>query len=156
MKILFICTGNICRSPTAHAIARHKAQEKNLDQTFFFDSAGTDAYHVGESPDRRSAEVGQQRGVSFAGIKARQITAQDFEDFDLIFAMTRGHFRQLLGRCEPENSHKIKLFLDYCDVDNKWDDEVIDPYYGNGQGFIEVFDKIETGIDNLLNILQEF
>lgn len=156
MKILFICTGNICRSPTAHAIARHKAQENNVSDKFFFDSAGTDAYHVGGSPDRRTAEVGQKRGVSFAGIKARQITAQDFEDFDLIFAMTRGHFRHLLGCCEPENSHKIKLFLDYCDVDNKWDDEVIDPYYGHGKGFIEVFDKIETGIDNLLEILEEF
>lgn len=148
-KILFVCTGNICRSPAAHAIARHKAKIYNKEARFVFDSAGTDSYHVGQAPDSRSVIVGEKNGVSFSDIYARQITKNDFADFDLILAMDRGHLARMRSRAPAEYHHKIKLFLEFCDVENKWDDEVIDPYYGD-HGFDEVFALLDQGIDNLI------
>lgn len=153
MKILFICTGNICRSPTAHAIARQKAKALKLENKLSFDSAGTDSYHNGELPDSRSMQVGEERGISFSDILSRKITSNDFKDFDLILAMNRSHLNHLLKISNPQYHSKIKLFLDFCEVENCWDDEVIDPYYGGDQGFLSVFDSIELGIDNLLKKL---
>jgi protein-tyrosine phosphatase len=149
-KILFVCTGNICRSPTAHAVARHKAKIHKKEKSFIFDSAGTDSYHAGESPDARSAKVGKERGISFDGIFARQITKQDFADFDLLLCMDRGHVARLRSRAPQEFHHKIKLFLEYCDAPNKWNDEVVDTYYGANKGFEEVFDVIDLAIEKLL------
>ena len=93
MKILFICTGNICRSPTAQAIARHQTKIQKLENKFIFDSAGTNNYHGGEVPDSRSVKVGKERNISFSNIHSRQIVSQDFENFDLIFAMDRDHLK---------------------------------------------------------------
>lgn len=152
-KILFVCTGNICRSPTAHAVARHKA--KIHKKEVIFDSAGTDSYHSGESPDSRSMAVGKERGISFDGIFARQITKQDFANFDLFLCMDRGHLARLRSRLPQEFHHKIKLFLEYCDVPNKWDDEVIDPYYAANKGFEEVFDIIDLAIEKLLQDIDD-
>lgn len=154
MKILFICTGNICRSPTAHAIARHQAKMQNLEDLFFFDSAGTDSYHSGELPDARSVKVGEERGISFKHIKSRQMIFKDFEDFDLILAMTKSHLNTLQRASAKKHHHKIKLFLAFSDVENEWNDEVIDPYYGE-QGFESVFNIIEIGIKNLMKKLQK-
>ena len=147
-KILFVCTGNICRSPLAEAIARHKA--KLLKKDFYFDSAGTDSYHEGEDADSRSIAVGKKYGISFEGIIARQITIKDFSDFDLILCMDRGHVSRLLRRSDPLHHHKIKLFLDYLPVQNKWDDEIIDPYYGAEKGFDEVYEILASALDLLL------
>ena len=149
-KILFVCTGNICRSPTAEAVARHQAKEKNLEDNFIFDSAGIEAFHVGESPDQRSLMVGMQHGVSFADISSRKIRKNDFADFDLILAMDRSHFSRLLAESPQEYRGKVKLFLEFCAVKNSWNDEVIDPYYGNNQGFEEVFNVINLAVKNLL------
>jgi len=153
MKTLFICTGNICRSPTAHAIARHQAKNLNLEDRFIFDSAGTDSYHNGEAPDLRSTKVGEERGISFANIHSRKVKAQDFEEFDLILAMTRTHLKNLLQSSPAKHHHKIKLFLEFCEAENYWNDEVIDPYYGGSKGFVEVFDVIESAMENFFKKL---
>lgn len=153
-KILFICTGNICRSPTAHAIARHKTKIYQQEKIFIFDSAGTDSYHVGQSPDARSVSVGNQNGISFAGIFARQINQNDFINFDFLLCMDRRHVKRLYSRAPEKYHHKIKLFLEFCDVDNKWNDEVIDPYYGGEKGFAEVFNAIDCGVEKLFQNLQ--
>lgn len=148
MKILFVCTGNICRSPTAHAIARHKAKELNLDN-IEIDSAGTSGFHEGEKPDPRSIDVGVARGIDFAGINSRKITKEDFKKFDLIFGMDRGHISILRNICPEEFQGKIHLFLEYADVKNNFDDEVVDPYYGE-EGFTEVFELIEMAVEKTL------
>lgn len=151
MKVIFICTGNICRSPTAHAIAMHQAESLNLGSKFIFDSAGIDGYHSGQMPDFRSVEVGKNRGISFDNISSRKIEEQDFEEFDLIFAMTRSHLEHLLRISPEKHRHKIKLFLEFCEVENEWNNEVVDPYYGGAQGFIKVFDMIELAVENFFN-----
>jgi protein-tyrosine phosphatase len=148
MKILFVCTGNICRSPTAHAIARHKAKILGITD-IQIDSAGTSGFHHGQKPDSRSIAVGGKRGIDFEGIFSRKITRDDFAQFDLIFAMDRSHVSSLRNSCPAEFEHKIQLFLQNLDVKNHFDDEIIDPYYGEN-GFEEVFDLIEEGIDKLL------
>ncbi len=149
-KILFVCTGNICRSPTAHAVARHFAKELKLEDKFYFDSCGLISHHAGESPDARSAMVGAQNNISFSGIFSRKIKQDDFNDFDLIMAMDKGHFRQLMALSEEKNRHKIKLFLEFCAVKNSWNDEVVDPYYLEDKKFDEVFLTIEKAVKNLL------
>lgn len=152
MKILFVCTGNICRSPSAEAIARKKAEERGLDH-LIFDSAGTSGYHEGEPSDKRTVEVGEQNGVSFKGIAARQINDEDFDKFDLILAMDRSHLSHLYNIAPAKHHDKIALFLQFCNVSNFHDDEVIDPYYGAGRGFIEVFELIDRGLDNLFEMV---
>lgn len=149
-KILFVCTGNICRSPTAEAIARHKSKQLGLEKNFIFDSAGTDGYHAGELPNARSVATGEARGISFAGISARKITAEDFAEFDFLMCMDRSHRSKLL-RMAPEKYHnKIQLFLEFCEAENKWNDEVIDPYYKSSGAFDEVFDVIDLAVENML------
>jgi len=145
-KILFICTGNICRSPTAEAIAKHQAKVLGIENNFIFDSAGIESYHAGEASDARSARIGKERGISFDGIFSRKITAQDFEKFDLIMAMDRGHYRNLLKIAPKQHQEKVKLFLQFCESKNPWNDEVIDPYYKGEDAFNMVFDVIESAL----------
>jgi protein-tyrosine phosphatase len=142
-KILFVCTGNICRSPTAEAVFRDKAKKLGLEKKFIFDSAGTDSYHVGEFPDARSTMVGKSRGISFDGIFARKISAKDFDEFDFLMAMDKSHYDKMMRVVSKENQKKIKLFLQFCEVKNLWNDEVIDPYYKSGGAFEDVFDAID-------------
>lgn len=154
MKILFVCTGNICRSPTAEAVARHQAKllsAKNSQlKNFIFDSAGIEGYHVGDAPDSRSLEVAKAHGVSFDGIFARQISSSDFEKFDLLMAMDHGH-KAKLDRLSPAwHRHKIHLFLQFCDVKNSWNDDVIDPYYRDLKAFEEVFNVVDVAVGKML------
>jgi len=149
-SVLFVCMGNICRSPSAEAVFRHKAESQGL--SLKIDSAGTVGAHAKEKPDRRAQKVGSERGYSFDGIKARKVTVRDFEDFDLILAMDNANLEDL-HKIAPEHlQHKTKLFLDFAD--NHEETEVPDPYYGGANGFRFVLDLVEDACDGLLAILK--
>ena len=145
-SILFVCMGNICRSPTAEAVFRHKAVEYGLK--IKIDSAGTLGSHAREKPDHRAQKVGTARGYSFDKIKARQVTVKDFSEFDLILAMDERNITDLHKVAPAELHYKIQLFLDYAD--NFSDNEVPDPYYGGAQGFRYVLDLVEDASEGLL------
>jgi protein-tyrosine phosphatase len=149
-KILFVCTGNICRSPTAEAIARHKIKELNLEQNFYFDSAATHGHHHGEKPDYRSVEVGEIRGISFKNILSRKVSDQDFINFDHILCMTDQHLADLKKTSDQKFHHKIDLLLRFVDLKNPFNNQVIDPYYSSQSSFEMVFDLIENAVDLLI------
>lgn len=144
-RILMVCMGNICRSPTAEAVCRAKIRERRLN--IEVDSAGTIGYHQGEQPDSRSIAAGKKRGLSFDGIRARQVIDADFEHFDLILVADNSNLADLRRRCPPEYQYKLKLMLSFGDCDT---DEVPDPYYGGTQGFELVLDLLEQSMDALL------
>lgn len=148
VKVLFVCTGNICRSPTAHGVFRALVEREGLVGRIAVDSAGTHAYHVGEPPDRRSAAVARRRGFEINDLKARQVVRDDFETFDLILAMDRGHLGLLSGQCPPQRQAALALFLSFAPHLSLLD--VPDPYYGGGDGFERVLDMIEAGSAGLL------
>ncbi|MEC7576342.1 MAG: low molecular weight protein-tyrosine-phosphatase [Pseudomonadota bacterium] len=129
-SVLFVCTGNICRSPSADGILRHLAQAKGLDLKI--DSCGTHGYHIGEPPDHRSIETARAKGVDISALRARKIAPQDFEAFDILFAMDQGHMRILEQHCPPEYRHKLQMFLSD-------ESDVPDPYYGSQKDFEHVF-----------------
>ena len=144
MKVLFVCTGNICRSPTAEAVLRELSLRENLQ--VHVESCGTHDYHVGQPPDARSQEHAKRRGYDLSGQRARQISGDDFGNFDLILAMDRGHLRLLRGLCPAGFRPKLRLFLG--------DRDVPDPYYGGAEGFEEVLDLVEPACAGLLQELR--
>ncbi len=148
IRVLFVCTGNICRSPTAEGVFRHLLAEHGLDGRVAADSAGTHAYHVGEEPDGRSQAAALNRGVDLSDQRARKVRADDFDEFDLILAMDRSHHRQLASMAPEGAAHKIAMFLEFAPKLGISD--VPDPYYGGGAGFDEVLDMIEEGAAALL------
>lgn len=145
MKVLMVCTGNICRSPTAEGVLRQMAREAGLAITV--DSAGTQDYHVGEAPDRRACAHAAKRGYDLNSLRARQVQAEDFERFDLVLAMDRGHLAILLRRCPAQYRHKVQMFMDYAGREGE---EVPDPYYGGAEGFERVLDRVEAACRGLL------
>jgi protein-tyrosine phosphatase len=147
-KVLFVCTGNICRSPTAEGVARAKASALGVDADYEFDSAGLEKYHVGEPPDRRARNRASLRGYDLSALRARRIAREDFREFDLILAMDRGHMKELERMCPPDALGKLKLFLSYSDRSRDLD--VPDPYYGNDEDFDLVLDMCEETVPNLL------
>jgi protein-tyrosine phosphatase len=141
IKVLFVCMGNICRSPTAEGVFRHVIQQQGTADRFMVDSAGTHAYHVGEQPDRRAQQTARARGIDLAFIRARKVTRSDFAEFDYILAMDSDNYQNLLAICPAEYEDKVRLFLDYAT--NSHEQDVPDPYYGGQQGFEHVFDLVE-------------
>lgn len=148
VSVLFVCMGNICRSPTAEGVFRRLVDEAGLGLAIRIDSAGTHAYHVGSPPDKRAQAAAQGRGYDLTCLIGRQVNHRDFVEFDYILAMDRDNLASLEQRCPPEAGHKLTLFLDYsADYPGQ---EVPDPYYGGPQGFNKVLDMVEDGARGLL------
>jgi protein-tyrosine phosphatase len=148
-KILVICMGNICRSPTGEAVLKAKAQA--LDLNIIVDSAGTIGYHAGNPPDPRSVQAGINRGYNFSGMQSRQVTISDFEDFDYILAADKSNLSDLIELCPSHLHYKLSLFLSHGDSDHI---EVPDPYYGGENGFELVLDLIEEATIKFLTKLK--
>lgn len=147
-KLLVVCMGNICRSPTGEAVLRAKAKELGISVEV--DSAGTIGYHAGNPPDARSMQAGKQRGYSFKGMRSRKVTVGDFDEFDMVLAADKANLADLLDICPTEHRHKVSLFLSHGDSDY---DEIPDPYYGGDAGFELVLDLIEDASEMILKKL---
>ena len=152
MKVLFVCMGNICRSPTAEGVLRHFLQKKKLDGRVEVDSAGTHGYHVGEAPDQRTQRAAASRGYDLSDMRARKVAPQDLDYFDLILAMDNNNLEVLKRICPPEKYDRLGLFMSYSK--NFDDDEVPDPYYGLGHGFDLVLDMVEDAANGLIETLE--
>jgi len=151
-KILMVCMGNVCRSPMAQAVALHVVRQAGLARQIEVDSAGTHAMRGGQTADPRAKAVLSTRGYPGSKSKSRQVTEQDFTRYDLILAMDQSNLNDLRGICPNENSHKLRLFLEFAgDVDTR---DVPDPYYGNVQGFERVLDLCEAGARGLVSYCQ--
>lgn len=149
-KVLVVCLGNICRSPTAEAVLRATAKQMHIELEI--DSAGTINNHQGNTPDKRSMAAGKARGYSFKGITSRQVTQADFDYFDHILAADHSNVSDLKSVCPAHLHYKIELFLSYAQADA---DEIPDPYYGGDAGFELVLDLLEDASSQLLIKLQE-
>ena len=149
MKILFVCTGNICRSPTAEGVARRWLAMSGLEGQVAVDSAGIQGYHAREAPDPRSQTAALRRGYGLSRLRARKVQPKDFVEFDLLLAMDRDHFEYLRDRAPEGTSHKVRMFMSYArDVRR---DEVPDPYYGGNAGFDVVLDLCEEAVQGLID-----
>ena len=147
-KVLMVCMGNICRSPTAEGVLRSKLKEAGLDELVVVDSAGTHAYHVGEPPDHRSVKHARKRGYDLSGLRARRVSEADYAHFDLVLAMDFDNFKLLEEQCPPEHRAKLRRLSEFA---RRHDSPVVpDPYYGAAQGFERVLDLIEDACDGLV------
>ena len=152
MKVLMVCLGNICRSPLAEGILRHKALDKGLNWTI--DSAGTGSWHVGELPDPRSIQTARAKGIDITTQRARQFRAGDFVEFDLIFTMDSSNYQDVL-RLAPntEDEQKVDLILNLIYPGRNVN--VPDPYYGGVNGFEEVYQILDRSLDAFLEMIRE-
>lgn len=148
INVLFVCLGNICRSPTAHGVFEHMLKQQGLEQYIGVDSCGTGAWHIGQPPDERTLKVAQNRGYDFSHLRARRIGADDFDRFHYILAMDARNLADVIRKAPAGYSGKIQLFLDYHPEKNLL--EVPDPYYGGQEGFERVFSLVESTCQNLL------
>jgi len=152
-RVLLVCMGNICRSPTAEGVLRKYLQDNMLAEFVEVDSAGTHGYHVGEAPDSRTQRAAAARGYNLSQLRARKVAAQDIDYFDLILAMDRSNLDNLRRMAPPEAHKRLRLFMEYAR--NFDDDEVPDPYYGLGHDFDLVLDMIEDGAQGLVDELRQ-
>lgn len=143
--MLFVCLGNICRSPTAEAVFRHLVDQEGLAERIEIDSAGTGDWHIGSAPDERATVAAARRGIQLAG-HARQVTPADFEHYDLLLAMDAANLRDLRELAPPGTEHKVRLFADV---------DVPDPYYGGDSGFDDVLDIVDKAAHRLLDELRQ-
>ena len=147
-RITVVCLGNICRSPTAHGVFRHKVRENGLEQHVHVDSAGTHNYHPGSPPDERSQRHAHKRGYDLSDLRARQIAQEDFGQFDLILVMDGDNLASVMEECPPGHRHKIQRLTEFCQV---MDSPVVpDPYYGGSKGFDQVLDLVEDACNGLI------
>lgn len=147
VSVLFVCMGNICRSPTAHGVFRQQLAAAGLSDQVVIDSAGTHGYHIGSPPDARATATALQRGIEMGDLRARQVNTSDFTQFDYILAMDTDNLRLLRASCPEEEEHRLSLMLDWT---TGWGDEVPDPYYGGEAGFEQVFDMLTDACHGLL------
>ncbi len=147
-RVLLVCMGNICRSPTAEGVLRQYIVNHGLGDKVEVDSAGTHGYHVGEAPDSRTQRAAKVRGYNLSQLRARKVAPQDLDYFDLILAMDKSNLDNLRRMATPEQRERIALFMDYAR--NFDDDEVPDPYYGLGHGFDLVLDMVEDASSGLV------
>ena len=154
ISIIFVCTGNICRSPTAEAIFKSKIEGMGLTDFFLVDSAGTHGYHIGQSPDQRSVSAAKPYNYSFEGIKSRAFDVSiDYEN-DYIIAMDQSHLNWLMENKPLECSSKINLLMNF-DQNSQSNKDIEDPYYGGEKGFKLVIEKIQGGIDTLIEHIKK-
>jgi protein-tyrosine phosphatase len=148
LRVLFVCLGNICRSPTAEGVFRRVVEAAGQTQRIEIDSAGTAAWHIGRPPDKRAQAAAGQRGYDLSGLRGRQVSDADFVEFDYILAMDRDNLADLLARCPAAQRHKVRLFLSFS---KRWPNhEVPDPYYGGEDGFNHVLDMVEDAANGIL------
>jgi protein-tyrosine phosphatase len=153
VRVLFVCMGNICRSPSAQGVLGYLVEQHGLTSQIQIDSAGTHAYHVGEPPDIRATQVAGRRGIDLGRQRARRVTRNDFLEFDYVLAMDRNNYNDLMSLCPPAQREKLHLFLEFAT--ELAEDEVPDPYYGGVTGFERVLDLIETAAQGLLADIRE-
>lgn len=153
MKILFVCLGNICRSPTVEGVARQLAMREAPHLQLCFDSAGTADYHIGKPPDARSTLAARARGYDIAGLRARQVQPEDFRRFDLLLAMDEENLRDLRALAPQGHADRAQLFLSFCEDAGRA--AVPDPYYGEEEGFAQVLDLAEAGVRSLFRVLEQ-
>jgi protein-tyrosine phosphatase len=148
VSVVFVCMGNICRSPTAEAVFRHIVEKEGLAHAIQIDSAGTHDYHIGEAPDPRTQRAAKQRGYDMSRLRGRQVAVEDFRHFDYVLAMDEANL-SILKRLRPDDaaSH-LGLFLDFAERHNER--EVPDPYFGSADGFERVLDMVEDAAGGLL------
>ncbi|WP_457671682.1 low molecular weight protein-tyrosine-phosphatase [Thiolapillus sp.] len=151
--VLFVCMGNICRSPTAHGVFRQLARDEGLEQRIEIDSAGTHAYHVGSSPDPRAQAAAASRNIDLSDLRGRQVETGDFHRFDYILAMDNENLGILGNLCPVGAEEKLHLFMDFAPDYGMW--EVPDPYYGGDRGFDQVFDMIEQASRGLMEEIRQ-
>jgi protein-tyrosine phosphatase len=152
-RLLFVCLGNICRSPMAEGVFRHVAEEAGVAHLFEIDSAGMGDWHKGEAPDHRAQKAARRRGIDISGQTARKVELEDFDDFDLLIAMDASNVADLYGLAPHEARYKIRRFLEYAPHLGIMD--VPDPYYGGAAGFDHALDLIEAASRALLADLTE-
>ncbi|MBS4097404.1 MAG: low molecular weight phosphotyrosine protein phosphatase [Sulfuricella sp.] len=153
VKVLFVCMGNICRSPTAEGVFRRLVAEAGLTDAVLIDSAGTHAYHIGKPPDRRAQAAAEKRGYQLSGLRGRQVSAEDFVEFDYILAMDEENLSNLKRVSHAHYHAKLSLFLEHGTRFSER--EVPDPYYGGDQGFEHVLDLVEDASVGLLGKIRK-
>ncbi|MDP2835125.1 MAG: low molecular weight protein-tyrosine-phosphatase [Pseudomonadota bacterium] len=147
-RVLFVCMGNICRSPTAEGVFRDKAKKAGWEKQIEIDSAGTHGFHVGSTPDARAQKTALSRGYDLSSLRGRQVSDQDFASFDYVLAMDRDNLHNLQQRCPEQYKHKVRLYLAFSSRFPNLN--VPDPYYGGGKGFEQVLDMVEDAAEGLL------
>jgi protein-tyrosine phosphatase len=152
MRVLFVCLGNICRSPLAEGVFRKTVERAGLEGQFEIDSAGTGGWHVGDPPDPRMQETAARHGIDISTLRARRFRASDFEEYDLILAMDRQNLHDILRMAMAGQRSRVKLFRAF-DPDEAGSLDVPDPYYGGRDGFEDVFEIVSRTSNNLLSVL---